>query len=392
MRPERLKGAGKRALCLLLMASLPILPGCWDRKELNEIALIRAVGIDRTEDGQIEVTILQAIPVRAGTGGEGGGGGGGGGGGSQQMVLSARGITIPEAKAKLQEKMGRRIFTGHQELVVLGKRLAKTGIREALDFFARFPGFRKDAFLFVTESSPKEIFETVAPGEPTATETLYKMVKLERAVDITIMRVLQEVSGDAEAAVIPVVMKVNDTTLALDGAAVFRGDKMVDHLDRKAAEGLLWIRNEFISRIINTRLPGERGYVSLEVTRSETELIPKIEGKKRRILLKVTAEDDVHFNGTRLSLYNPSVVDRIARPMERILRDRIRRTVKKVQKKSRADVLGFARAFHREYPEEWAKMKDHWNEQVFPRLDVDIQVRVHIRRPGVTDRPAGLPE
>ncbi len=389
MRAGHLKGAGKRALCLLLMVSLPILPGCWDRKELNEIALIRALGIDRTEDGDFEVTILQAIPMRVS---EGGGSGGGGGGGPQQMVLSARGVTIPEAKSKLQEKMGRRIFTGHQEVIVLGKRLAQTGIREALDFIARQPQVRMDSFLFMSEGSPKEIFETVAPGETTATETLYKMVKLERAVDMTVMRALKEVSDDAEAAVIPMVMKVNDTTLKLDGAAVFRGDKMVDHLDRDAAEGLLWIRNEFTSRTINTRPPGEKGYVSLVVTRSETELIPKIEGKKRRILLKVTSEDDVHYNGTRLSLYHPSNVDRIARATERTLRDRLRRTVKEVQKKARADVLGFARAFHREYPEEWAKMKDRWNEQVFPRLDVDIQVRVHIRRPGTTDRPAGQPE
>src|SRR5690606_23548777 len=60
-----LKGGGKRALCLLWVASLLILSGCWDRKELNEIALIRAIGIDRTEDGQVEVTLLQAIPQRA---------------------------------------------------------------------------------------------------------------------------------------------------------------------------------------------------------------------------------------------------------------------------------------------------------------------------------------
>src|SRR5690606_35829550 len=67
-----LKGGGKRALCLLWVASLLILSGCWDRKELNEIALIRAIGIDRTEDGQVEVTLLQAIPQRAEDAGGGG--------------------------------------------------------------------------------------------------------------------------------------------------------------------------------------------------------------------------------------------------------------------------------------------------------------------------------
>ena len=389
MKAGPLNRTGKKILGLLLAISLPILPGCWDQTELNEIALIRAVGIDRTEDGQIEVTVLQAIPVSAGTN-SGSGGAGGGGGKDRQVVLSAQAPTIPEAKEQLQEKMGRRLFVGHQEVVVFGKRIAESGIREALDFLARQPQIRMDAFVFVTEGSPKEIFETVVPGETTATETLYKMIKLERRVDMTVMRVLQEMSGDAESAVIPVVMKVNDTTLALDGAAIFRKDQMVAHLDRNAEEGLLWIREEFTSRTINARLPEEEGYVTMEVIRADVRLIPKIEGDKRRMLVKVNSEDDVQFNGTRLSLYHPANMDRIGREMEKSIQNRLRRTVEMAQR-ARADVLGFARAFHRKYPKEWKKMKDQWNERMFPQLDVDIQVRVHVRRPGVTDQPAGLP-
>ena len=152
-----LKGGGKRALCLLLIASLLILPGCWDRKELNEIALIRAIGIDRTEDGQIEVTLLQAIPQRAETPGRGKNGG-------TQRVLTARSINIPEAKAKLQQMLGREIFTGHQEVVVFGKGIARSGIGEAMDFMARQPQVRLDAVVFVCDGSPKEIFTTIPPG------------------------------------------------------------------------------------------------------------------------------------------------------------------------------------------------------------------------------------
>ena len=115
-----LKGVAKRALGLLLIASLPILPGCWDRKELNEIALIRAIGIDRTEDGQIEVALLQAIPQRAGMPGSG-------------KKRGSKGCSRPRAshprgEVEIAAKLGRKIFAGHQEVVVLGKRLARKGI------------------------------------------------------------------------------------------------------------------------------------------------------------------------------------------------------------------------------------------------------------------------
>jgi len=195
-----LKGGGKRALCLLWVASLLILSGCWDRKELNEIALIRAIGIDRTEDGQVEVTLLQAIPQRA----EDAGGGEKTGG--TQRVLSARSINIPEAKAKLQQKLGREIFTGHQEVVVFGERMARTGIREALDYMARQPQVRLDAVVFVSDS-PKEIFTTIPLAEITASESLYKLARVEGYTEITVMRVLREVTGDAKSTVIPVVKK-----------------------------------------------------------------------------------------------------------------------------------------------------------------------------------------
>ncbi len=379
-RAGPLKGVAKRMLCLLLIASLPILPGCWDRKELNEIALIRAIGIDQTEEGQIEVTLLQALPHRSGTQGVGG----------KQRVLTAQSVTIPEAKSILQQKMSRKIFVGHQEVILLGKRLAKKGIRKAMDFVARQPQVRQDALVFVTDGSPKEILEIVPPLEFTSSENIYKMVKLERTDDVTVMRVLKEMNGDAETTVIPVLMKIGEKTLGLDGVALFKGDRMVEHLHRKAKEGLLWIQGEFSSGTVTAPIQGEKGDVSLEVTKVDTQLIPRIEGKKRRILLKIFAEDEVVYNGTKRSLNEPENIECFARAIERDIRDRVRWTVKRGQR-AKADVFGFAEAFHREYPKEWAKMKKHWNDRVFPRLEVDVQVRVFIRRPGVINQPMGKP-
>ncbi|GAA5345513.1 Ger(x)C family spore germination protein [Planifilum fimeticola] len=374
-----IKGGGKRALGLLLIASLLILPGCWDRKELNEIALIRAIGIDRAEDGQIEVSLLQAIPQRA----EDAGGGEKTGG--TQRVLTARSINIPEAKEKLQQMLGREIFTGHQEVVVFGERFARAGIGEALDYMARQPQVRLDAVVFVCDGSPKEIFTTIPLAEITASESLYKLARVEGYTEISVMRVLREVTGDGKSTVIPVVKKTGQKSLSLDGLALFRGERMVDHLDRKSKEALMWIRNEYTTGTVNARIRGEKGYVAMKVNRTKTELIPKLKGKKPRMIIRMTSENVLSYNGTGMNLYYPSNMDRIARAMESELQKRLRNTVERVRR-DRADAFGFAELFHREYPEKWARMKKDWNERLFPQMDVDIEVRVKLRWPGMTDK------
>ena len=42
-----------------------LLSGCWDQKELNDLALIDGVGIDKAKDGQVEVTVSIAVPHSA---------------------------------------------------------------------------------------------------------------------------------------------------------------------------------------------------------------------------------------------------------------------------------------------------------------------------------------
>lgn len=53
----------KRVLtCLTVILLLSMLTGCWNRKELNTLSVVQAVGIDRLEDGQFSVSVQILIP------------------------------------------------------------------------------------------------------------------------------------------------------------------------------------------------------------------------------------------------------------------------------------------------------------------------------------------
>ncbi|GAB6933558.1 hypothetical protein JCM14719A_19110 [Calditerricola satsumensis] len=113
-RIGRIAAAGRDAsLCLL---SLLLLTGCWDRVEINDLALVTAAGLDKGKGKTVKLSLQLAVPAAMPSvaGGDGGGLGGGGAGAGRPptLVVSAEGITIADAMTKLQEKLPRRIFWG----------------------------------------------------------------------------------------------------------------------------------------------------------------------------------------------------------------------------------------------------------------------------------------
>ncbi|MFK4998590.1 hypothetical protein ACI2OX_18610 [Bacillus sp. N9] len=77
---------------VLFSISLLLLTGCWDRMETNDLAIVTAAGIDKADDGQIELSIQIFIPRATGSGSEGAGSNSGG---KETMVMSHKGKISP---------------------------------------------------------------------------------------------------------------------------------------------------------------------------------------------------------------------------------------------------------------------------------------------------------
>lgn len=60
-------------MLIMLIVFLLLTTGCWNGRELNELAITLAIGLDRTMDGQYLVTAQVANPGEVATGKGGGG-------------------------------------------------------------------------------------------------------------------------------------------------------------------------------------------------------------------------------------------------------------------------------------------------------------------------------
>jgi len=387
----------KPVLTLLCFLSLFLLTGCWDRTEVNDLAIITAAGIDQSSDDTLELTVAVFAPKSANSSQQSSMGGGvGPNSGQQEVVRSAEGVTIADAMSKLQQKFPRRLFWGHANAIILGEELAKKDIRSQIDFILRYPEVRENAHIFISKQPAKEVLALNPPLERDISKVLLELSKLKIGMDVTAKDLSEMLLKDSGAAAIPYIEILppeggssdNQTIADITGSAVFKNDKMIGKINTKVSRGIHWLRNEVKLAVVSIKPPKTEGYISLQLLRVHSQLIPKIENGRWKMTLKAVTQDDISQNETTLDTTDPKNIKMLEHLLSREITKRIRAAVDQSQKMN-ADILNFAGAFHRRYPAIWERNVSQWDE-IFPQVDVKIIVDANIKRPGTTTIPSKM--
>ncbi|MDN4594660.1 Ger(x)C family spore germination protein [Polycladomyces subterraneus] len=373
-------------MCVMLLS------GCWDRVEVNDLALVVGTVVDKKENGNVELAVELIIPQAAG-GGSDMMGGGGDGGGAKTYVVAAEGADVADAIRKLQEKLPRKIFWAHNMSVIFGERLLREGIGGQLDFFDRYYATRKQYYVFAAKSPASALLQATPPVGRSSGEVMLNLTKTEVGVEMTVKDVLQMLNSDAHAVILPWIEQnpavpgeeeKQDTSLRVSGVAVLKKDKIVGRIDDTITRGVMWVRNKVKTAIVTVKPKGTKGKVSVELLEADTKLVPSVTGGKWKMTVRIKTEGNVIQNTTDQEIDNPNVTKKLEKDIERDIQRVIMASLDQVQKGMKADVFGFAEAFHRQYPDRWHKVKDRWDE-VFPNVEVKVAPRVSILRPGMTN-------
>ncbi|PEJ48478.1 spore gernimation protein GerC [Bacillus sp. AFS002410] len=389
----------KRVLYLLsLCGSILLLSGCWDRLEINDLAIVTAVAIDRIDDKTIELSTQVIIPKNLSSGN---GQAGVGQQSSLTIVRSQKGKNIADAISKLQTKLPRKIFWGQCEVYIFSEELAKKGVKEQMDFLLRHPQPRERAYLFVSKIDPKKILELSTPIERYSAETIMGLSDFRFSMQVNLQSFEATLTSQANAAAIPLLEiqsapKNEDSDQsnrlpAIIGTAVFKKDKMIGQISERTTRGVLLLRNEQKEFTVTLKSVDRKGNVSLYPVLLRTKLVPEIQHDKWKMLVKVKANGAIVQNGTDLDYSNELLKKKLEKVFQEKIKDGIEQSLKEVQQNLKTDIIGFADEFHRTYPKQWKKVENHWDEK-FPTVEVKIDVDANIRRQGYINKPGAIPE
>lgn len=120
----------RAVISLILCTSL--LTGCWDREEINDVAFVIGIAVDK--EGEDYRSSLQiALPGQSGASGSEGGGGGTSGD-KPWFILSNTARTLRGTSLEGQKSLSRRIYYAHRRTILIGEELAREGLPRCLTY------------------------------------------------------------------------------------------------------------------------------------------------------------------------------------------------------------------------------------------------------------------
>ncbi len=304
---------GKKLLVLLLIVSLLLTTGCWDREELEELAYVLAMAIDYLPDeDKIEVTTAIIRPLNV-PGGEQGGGGDV----ESFRLITTKGDTLSTALEQQNSFIARRMYFAHNEVVIIGENLARRGIHTVLDRFVRERDLRLSMQFFITSEDVKDVMRSGA--------------KIEEGMPIFLTRWQERKDGQIHAPVVelrlfvknllsagidPVLPRLSirterpispqETEIAAKdssdmvvypkvlGTAVFKGDKLAGFLDNDETNGLLYVQEDVtnVTELIDDPL-GNPGKVVVFIHRNHARITVLQKEGAPAVRVEVTTEGEM---------------------------------------------------------------------------------------------------
>lgn len=383
-----MKRLNKFRLLVLALALISFIGGCWNYRDLNQLAIVSGVGIDLApEPDKVLLTIQVIKPGEV----KGGGGGKAQGGQPQPvLIIESTGSTDFEAVRNAITKFSRRLYWPHNQIVVIGKEAATKGVRRYLDFFIRDAEPRPTVWVLATPGKAGDLIKASGKMEKIPALEIAKQLQAQsftsKAGSFTIHDFANRLLSKTTAPLATEIRLNKDKNeFELAGTAIFKRDKLVDFIGKKETRGLLWVINKVQGGIIVINAPGNKGKVGLELLRSSSKIKAEVKGETILIKVKVNVQSILGDQTSELDLSKPETLKSLARRETAVVRNEINAALLKA-KELKLDIFGFGEAVHRADPTAWKRLEPRWDE-VFSDLKVDLIVKANIGIVGLIDKP-----
>lgn len=387
-------------LCLLLLFLL-FVEGCWDYRELNELSLAMAMGVDRDADTDgfrvtFQIVNPKEIASRNGSGRT-----------VPVVVYSDTEQSLFRAIRKVALHGSRRINLQHLRVMIIGEKLAREGVKDVFDFMERDHESRLTTRVYIARGSDAEdVLKTLTLIDEIPANAILGKVKLsETAVgenyEVALIDAVHGVfsktaglaiSGIKQSGSAEMGQKISNlqyaeprTKLDVSGMAVLKKGKLVGWLNGNDARGVTWVNNKLKSTIMDLDCK-QKGKIGIETYHSATKIKAEVKDRRPIIHIMIRQTGKVGEAECPIDLTKTSEVRKLEQQWEEETKLEVEDAVKAVQRMD-TDILGFGKAFERDQPKAWKKMEKKW-EDIFPKIKTEVAVETTILRTGMRTKSA----
>lgn len=395
-------------LILIISFSAVLISGCYDSNEIDDLAYVIAIGIDKADKNSFNLTFQTAVPQSI-AGGEG----------ESLDTKTFKTDNFLSGLKNANRYLDRKINLSHTQIIVVSEEIAKEGVVPFLNGFQENIEIRPKVKIVVAAEGAQEYIKSIQPklsSNPAKyyellfssyeTDYLIKDIQLEdylyraknqnaqpvaiyTAEDKTIKEDKKSSAGKSgksdeegkkSGGGSDKPEEKKEKAMAIKGLAVFNTDKMVGKLNENEAV-LFALMTTKKSKEIEIEDPLDKKFKiisNLKKLRSSSTKVTLDNGKpKIKINLKFTI--DIKAVQSNNNYNEPEKADKLKMAYEQYLNQGLTNLLNKATKEFKSDIFGFDLQAKRNFMtiDEWKNAK--WQE-IFPKSNYDLNIDVEVRR------------
>lgn len=385
----------KKLKYLLLLLLVPILSGCYNYRELNDISIVTAVSIDYDEEEKIFKTITQVInPIKqqdASSSGE-----------PPFVTYKSDAKSIEEARIKVIRDSPKEFYTSQMQILILSESIVNNHLAEVLDLFTRAPDIRSEFKIMVAQDNKalegitiETIFDSLSSSN--ILDSLEAQSKKEGlTLDLTLNDLTSMYLNPYEEMAFPslivegsinkgekeenVTTTVAKATTKIGTTAIFKDNKLLGFLNEDESKVVSLIKGELTNTIIN--MDYKDGIVVLEPIRIKVGQKANLKDNTVTISIKGFArvdEIDANFN-----LKSLKEVENLEKYFNEYIEKYIEDNFEGIRKKYNSDIFGFRDLYYKTDHKYFKKYYDDWYEDAFPSLEIKAKSKIKLYEKGNT--------
>lgn len=381
----------KRIKFLILL--LPLLSGCYNYRELNELGITTAVSIDYKDNNfYVIAEVINPIKQQDASSSNN----------SPFVNYNSSSSSLQDAFRKVVLESPRQLYAAQLEIIVLSEEVVNNHLEEVLEYFARDPEARTEIKIIVakTEDSTKAItLQTLLTS--LSSSNIIKSLDLQSKVlgmsyPVTLNELLNMYIDPYLEVVLPSMTlygnyeigdeKENITTsspkaiVKIDGSTITKDNKILGYLDLEESKILNLINGKLKETII--KMNYYDGYIIFEPNRIKVSR--ELDIKNNIIKIDISGYSKTKEIQSNINLKDPKEVEKLNKALNMELEKKITDTFNSIREKYDTDVFGFQELYYRTNYKYFKENCTNWYEDIYPKIKLEVKANVRLYEKGST--------
>ena len=372
----------------LVLLSLVLLTGCWDKEELENRGFVISMGIDSfdsdseenkidTKDKAIRYSLSMTLPNISDLEGQGGE--------ETKSIKKGVGETVSGAMRNIAAHSSRKIDYGHTKASIFGEEILSDSdlFKEAIDALERNTELSGKLIILATDERAEKILMSKVTDDPIIglfISNFYKKNSSSTAIAFRndLQRFVQDLRLSGSA-IIPKIT-LEDENLHLGGAGVIKDFKLVGWLDDDDIKGYLWAN----SPMLDEQIVAQHNdiYVPLRVTKKKDKLSFFYNDGKLYCSYGIYVEGDVEeYKFLEGSLFNEEMIRSLEMEYKKVVESDLKKTWDAFQTRYKTDGFSIKDQLKKKNYNLYKQLEMNWEEE-FEKMQLLPNIEVRIKNAG----------